>query len=239
LVASLAGAMSAKAQVPAFVNPPEQVWSPPWQGPAPYQRDIYWDFSVNPVGGPSPNGTPGAQYAGTLDPVLKDSDVVGFGQTSALQYFTSANSPDGVAGIGIENTTGATLTGTASFLLDNTTTEGTKKIWIELTGQASSAQSFASIDTWATGQVGVGGQVGPTETLGSGLLLQDFGYVIPVNPLWEVIDFNFSVAPGGYDMINTLQIATQCPDRASTLALLGLATLSLLACDLRRRMAKA
>src|ERR1017187_9167722 len=61
-VAALTLVMGGVAQalsIPAFVNPPETTWSW-WVTQPPYQRNIYWNFSVNPVGGPSPTGTPGA-----------------------------------------------------------------------------------------------------------------------------------------------------------------------------------
>jgi hypothetical protein len=47
-----------------------------WQGTSPYQRDIYINFTTNPVAPPSSTGIPGAIYQGTDDPLLWDSDFI-------------------------------------------------------------------------------------------------------------------------------------------------------------------
>ena len=231
LAVSLAGVMSATAQVPAFVNPPETYWSPPWQGGAPYQRDLYWAFSMSPVGGPSDNGTPGAQYAGTLDPTLKITDVVDF--TGSVQYFSAAESPDGIAGVGIDNTGSGTLTGTLDLYLDNTTWPGQKNIWIETIGQSLGLGSGGAPVVLDPGYTVSGGQVVGPESYGS-LVLQDYGFTVVPNPNEEEVSINFAAAGPGYDMLNSLQIATQCVPEPSTVSLLVLGALALL----RRRQGK-
>jgi len=240
LVVSLAGAMSATAQLP-FVNPPETYWNPPWQGGSPYQRDIFWNFSVNPTGGPSSIGTPGALYWGTLDQDLKASDYVTF--SDSVQYFTAALSPDGLAGFGITNAGSVTLTGLAQFTLGNTMNLLQKNIWVELTGVAS-ASNQATLYIQAPGaeylhlpgpQYSVAlGYYSDKEVQSS--FLQDYGYTILPNPPSEVIQFEFNVAPGEYDVINGLHIATECVPEPATFSLLALGTLALL---WRRRKAKA
>ncbi len=126
-----------------FIHPPETNWSPPWVGAAPYQRDITWStFSENPVGGPSPDGTPGAQYSGTLDGQLKSSDKVAI--SGSVQWIPSItlgpgkdNTYFGV--VGIDNRTGTTkLKGTYTVYLDNTTTlDAQKNVWVETLGTGS------------------------------------------------------------------------------------------------------
>ncbi len=120
LAASLAGVMTTTTQADPFERPPEQ-YAPVWYTPFPYQRNINMDWGVtgiNPVTSPNPAGIPGANYEGYLDPSLWPSDAVAL--TGAVQFFTAANSPYGVAGIGINNIGGAgPASGTAVFTIDN------------------------------------------------------------------------------------------------------------------------
>ncbi|MDY7001559.1 MAG: hypothetical protein SVS15_07240, partial [Thermodesulfobacteriota bacterium] len=64
--------ISSAALAHPFINPPEY-FAPGWQTQFPYQRNVYWDFSVSPVGGP-PGPLPGAVYEGWADPMLWESD---------------------------------------------------------------------------------------------------------------------------------------------------------------------
>ena len=81
-----------------FVNPPETN-APKWCTPFPYQRNIDWDFSTNPQGGPSPTGAPGAHYEGWLDPDLWGSDFVRFSGDIAWYDTLSEITPTGLIGI--------------------------------------------------------------------------------------------------------------------------------------------
>ena len=254
LAVSLAGAMSAKAQPLAFVNPPGTTWSPPWVSPPPYQRNIYWNFSVNPVGGPTSAGTPGAVYGGTLDPGLMSRDSVAFtGNVRWLSSITDDEHAGYTNVIAIDNRNGnTTLNGTAEFTLANTQNASPQKnIWVEYTGvtldekytdpdQNISVVPQVPGDPSASIYEGYIGTPTPTESQKSGatVFLLDYGFIVEPNPASEVVVFNFSVPAGECTLIDSLQIATECPE-PSTVALLGIGTLSLLAYEWRRRKAKA
>jgi hypothetical protein len=75
VVAFLVLAFAPGARGLPFTNPPELNLNITWQTTFPYQRNIFLDFSVNPVGAPG-SGIPGADYEGYDDPVLKASDFV-------------------------------------------------------------------------------------------------------------------------------------------------------------------
>jgi hypothetical protein len=214
----IAVAFSQLAQAETFQRPPETYWAPPWQGGFPYQRNIYWDFSVSPVGGPSAAGTPGTIYEGFLDPVLKYSDSVAF--TGAYQWFSAAVSPDGAAGVGIDNRNGATaLTGTFIISLDNVKDFWPwKNIWIELTGIGDGPTQ--TLDVTAPGSVLIGSTQLADVLLPSNLYLQNFGYSLSPNPEHETIIFSAYVPAGGYVVENTLQIATQSVPEPSTWAMM-------------------
>lgn len=231
LVVSLAGAMGAKAQVPVFVNPPETTWSPPWEGGAPYQRDIYLNMSVNPEGSPSPTGIPGAQYAGYLDPVLMSSDYVSF--SGAVQYFSAAQSPDGVAGIGIVNNGTGVVNGTAEFVLGNTEEGAEKYMWVENTAKGSST-GLATLSASAPEGYAIANPITiiGTTPQANGTYVNDWGFIITPNPPWEDAEINFSIPAGQWAVVNTLQIATECVPEPATFSLLALGGLALL---LRRR----
>jgi hypothetical protein len=227
-------------QADVFVNPPETTWSPPWVTQFPYPRNIYWDFSTNPVGGPSPNGAPGAVYEGWLDPVLKSSDSVTF--TGAVQYYSTVttNGYTYTDAIGIVNTGTTTLTGTAVFLLDDTTSAGVKHIWVEDTGVAFGSGAQASIVPPA-GYTASGEMNYTSEQISSSPLLyrEDYGFVVNPNPPWEEWVVTFSVAPGGADLFTSLHIATECVPEPSTFTLAAVACLMGLGYAWRRRKAKA
>src|SRR5208337_229395 len=179
LLASLVGGVG-QTKADLFVNPPETYWSSVWQTPAPYQRNIDWDFSVNPVGGPSPNGTPGAVYEGTLDPALKSSDSVAF--TGAVQYYSTVttNGYTYTDAIGIVNTGTTTLTGTAVFFLDDTTSAGVKHIWVEDTGVDWGNNPATSSIVAPLGYTASGLMNFTSEQISSSppLYLEDFGFVV-------------------------------------------------------------
>jgi hypothetical protein len=231
------GVQTARAET--FQQAPETNWTQ-WAGAFPYQRDIYWNFSVNPVGGPSASGTPGADYEGALDPELMSSDAVSF--TGSMEWFTAATSPDGVAGIGIDNTSSTdTLTGSVTFDLANVSDNlPVDNIWLELTGLSPSGPE-ATLSISADGSQFTGDTALDPVELDSGLILQDFGLILQPNPSAEQIVFTFSVAPGTYDVINSVQIATQSVPEPSTWAMLlaGFAGLGLAGYRARRSTSSA
>ena len=67
-------ACAAAAYGSVFVNPPENNSSITWDTPSPYQRDVFLDFSTNPVGPAGP--IPAADYEGTDDSQWWGSDYV-------------------------------------------------------------------------------------------------------------------------------------------------------------------
>lgn len=220
LLAATMVVMCAPGHAHSFVRPPETNWKPPWSGTFPYQRNIYWNFSVDPAGGASPLGTPGADYEGKLDPVLKASDSV---VVTGLTLFSGATSPDGVAGIGIDNRNGlTTLTGSIVFSLDNLVDNyPLKNIWIEYSGlesgPAGEPPSSASIEVSARRAVTYGPfRPLPDIDLPSGLILANVGYQLTPNPDHETIAFNLVVPAGHFDVFNTIQIATQSVPEPAT-----------------------
>ena len=235
LAVCLAGSMNAKAQALTFAYTPQTAWSSTWVGQAPYQRDISWNFSVNPVGGPSVSGTPGAAYAGTLDSVLMGSDYVTF--SGSFQYFSAAQSPDGIAGIGIDNTRGGgTLTGRANFYLGTTIGGAQNNTWIELTQQTGGGPTASSEGVLLAPEYSVSGGIvventGQLEPGPHGLFLDmqlDIGNTVTPIPLTEDVIVDFEAYPGSYDMIHSLHIATQSVPEPGTFSLLALGSLALL-----------
>jgi PEP-CTERM motif len=239
LMAAALGLLSLASQTKAdsFVNPPEDFF-PGWATPFPYQRNISWDFSQNPVGGPSSNGAPGATYEGTLDPLLKSSDFVAF--AGAVQYYPGPNNT--VLGqygnaIGIINNTNGILAGSATFHIDNVIDmEPVKHLWLELTGVATAGDA-ATITVippagYTTSNVLYMDQ---QISVNPPLYLQDYGYTIQPNPPGEDIVFNFSVAPGGVDLFTSLHVATESVPEPGSVILLGIGTLGALGCAWRRR----
>lgn len=225
-----------------FVNPPEQSGYP-WVTSFPYQRNIYWDFAVSPVGGPSITGTPGAEYEGLLDVYLWGSDFVTF--TGDFQWYAAieglgTNPINGA--IGIDNRNGNTaLHGTAVFHLDNTLNDQYEKhMWFEITGnQSSGALGVGTIDTPAgfkpTGLSFVGSQPFGTDPVQR---LENYWAGISPNPPWEELVLTLDVAAGAYWYLDSLHIATECVPEPSTMLLClgGCGTLGVVC--LRRRLRK-
>jgi hypothetical protein len=211
--------LSQLAQAETFQRPPETYWNPPWVGVFPYQRDIFWNFNQNPVGGPSSAGTPGAEYEGTLDAALKKSDSVSL--TGAFQWFSAGISPNGFAGVGIDNRNGTdAVTGTFVVSLDNVIDIlPFKHIWIESTG-FTNVTVGGSLEVSAAGSDPTGRIDVPAVSLPSGLVLQDFGFTLQPNPEHETISLTLIVPAGGYDVINTWQVATQSVPEPATWAMM-------------------
>jgi hypothetical protein len=170
------------------------------------------------------------------------SDVVNL-NGSVQWYPTLTIGPNTYTGvIGIDNTLGQTmLTGTAKFLLDNTpmTTPWVKHVWIETTSASvgggwgvgvSAPESDTSLGyhTWST----IGSITAPEY-------LDDFGFTLDPNPMEETVTFSFDAPAGGYALLDTAHIATECVPEPSTLALCAVVALGLIACVRRRRGAKA
>lgn len=213
-------------QTHAFVVPPE-TYAPDWSGSAPYQRDIMIQFDYNPVAPPGP-GIPDATYTGTLDPTLLSSDFV---LLNNVQWFPSitidGTNYDGV--IGIDNQQGtSTLTGTATFHIDNTAdTTGVKNFWFEEFWLPGSANTWTNNLYDPTGAPGtfLGG---PANSTFNGEVLQNGEWQIIPNPTNETFVVSFSVPAGQFALLDELHIATECvpslvaAPEPGTLSLLGL-----------------
>jgi len=187
-----------------------------------WQRDIRWTFDVSPQGGPSSSGAPGAQYEGTLDPLLWDSDYVTF--SGALEWYDSLPGFTATGLIGIDNRLGATpVSGSAIFHIDNLPEpRPSKEFWGD----------------WFRATNGVGPEVslvsdGDEVPFGGGGAIPDpppefYGlftawHIYP-NPPWEELVFDFSVPAGQYGLLNSVSVQSNClvPEPASV-CLLGLA----------------
>jgi hypothetical protein len=233
MVVALALLMGGVAQADPFVYPPETNWTPTWQTPFPYQRNIYWDFnSVSPVGGPSPNGTPGAVYEGYDDPVLKSTDWVSF--SGSAQWYSSWTDYNGTftGGIGIFNTTGEVLTGTATFEIDDLTGGELKLLYQEMVTD-NSPGAVVGLSFVLPGGYTYSNPYFASQTVNSELL-DDLGWEITPNPPWEELVVSFQADPGAWAMVDSLHVATYCPE-PTTLVSLGTGALCLCLYAWRRR----
>jgi hypothetical protein len=241
VLTSLFALMVTMAQADDFYRPPDENNNAPvWSTPFPYQRNIDMNFNVNPVASPG-SGIPGAVYEGTLDSSLLSSDFVTL--SGSVQWFTAANSPNGVAGIGIYNTTGGPLSGSAVFHIDNLDDNlPVKNVWLEALDYDH--QAFAGqYLTWdvkdpngnaATQLAGV--PLGPPPNVQDpfnvgdlDLVLSDAEFQLTPNPTYETIEINFNAVPAGdYTLVEDFHIATECVPEPATFSLLALGGLALL-----------
>ncbi len=216
-----------------------------WRTQFPYQRNIDWDFAVDPSGGPDPNGTPGAHYEGYDDDVLKVSDFVLL--EGGVQWYSEVDvsAPPYNLGIysgviGIDNRTGTSdLPGSMTFHLDNHTGNDIKNLWIEWDFIASSTSSAdVDIDTSVNPEppavVIDDASIDPPRLVSASppLYRQNAWSHIEPNPAWEEIQVDLVVAPGHFVLLDRIHVATECISAVpepSTLALLGLVSIAFLA----------
>jgi hypothetical protein len=203
LVLSISGTTRANT----FVMPPEtyyvQVTGTPWVTAYPYQRNILWDFTSDPVYNPP-------QYTGYDDPVLYPSDWV----ESGLTWFQD------LGAIGIDNTTGTEIaSGSAIFHIDNWDREWLEKhIWIEVETTAISGDDYNLALGLPSGYA-VGALSGAFDPA-----ITDTWYVQPImpNPPWEDIILNIWAEPGEAIYITGLHIATECVPAPGAIMLGGI-----------------
>jgi hypothetical protein len=216
-MAAIVACPPAASAIP-FQNPPEE-FAPDWWTQFPYQRNIYWDFAVPPVGGP-PGPLPGAHYQGTLDPILWESDFVEL--TGDTEWFPDVPVTGGTVtgAIGIDNRAGATeLTGTAVFHLDNKGPDAVKHVWDEATYVIGGGAIFLE-NMVVPPDYDVTGAAGPLnhELVDPALDLwrDNWWWQIEPNPPWEEKVMTFIVPPGGFVFVDDYHVATECVPEPTT-----------------------
>jgi hypothetical protein len=206
-----------------FVNPPETN-APAWGTSYPYQRNIYWDFSSDPV------ATTDQTYAGTYDPSLQISDDVTF--AGDVQWYSSISGYSRSGLIGIDNRGGtSTLTGTVTFHIANLPENNPiKHIWEEIEYyEHDFIDPISTVSTSLVLNSGYTVDMGwdNSEGLSDGFDRYNIWYEISPNPYCEEIVFEFSVEPETYAVIDSFHIATECipiPEPATMILLGSLAT---------------
>ena len=205
-----------------FVNPPEDN-APAWFTQFPYQRNLDWDLSTDPMGGPTPNGAPGAHYEGYDDPELMDTDWFEYG---GAVHWCLGQLP-GLPGVGIlavDNREGTEpVDGWVRIHIDNwDDPRRLKHIWMETDFLLSDPAPFLDLQVTAAGGAQVAGYWAsdPVPTA-EGLLRQNQWLEIVPNPLWEELTVNVVVDPGQFIVFDRLHIATECVPEPSAMTLLG------------------
>lgn len=237
----LALVVVAATAVPASSNPfvkPPEIYAPAWESSFPYQRNVDWDFATNPVGGPSPGGTPGAHYEGWADEVLRVSDFVAV--TGDMGWAATVPS-DGVnpylGVMAIDNRNGVTAQmGTIVFHLDNFVSANPRKhVWIE--AFAFWTDAVASVTIQAPNKFSIPGAAFLFDPWSADPALDifDYWYSIQPNPPWEEIVVDVVVQPGGYFVLDRLHVATECVPEPSSLVLGAIGLVSMAGVGWRKR----
>ena len=208
-----------------FDNPPEDNPNITWETQYPdYQRNIFLDFSVNPLGA-SGNGIPGAGYYGNDDPVLWDSDYIEF--TGAVGW------NEELGAVGIFDAEGQAF-GTMIIHIDNWIRDyPVKHLYEEVVFQWEQGmaiyQSYLGLPAGYvqdTGNILYEIDTVPDPTTGA--YSWQYWTEIEPNPPWEEKVINFGTgAAGGSVYVESVHIATECVPEPTTMALLGLGGLLL------------
>ena len=212
---------------------------PGWVTQFPYQRNIDWTFDTDPLGGPTPNGAPGAHYEGYDDPALWDSDFIDFsGDVQWFDDLSAAGLPwQGM--VGIFNTSAAPMSGEIRVHVDNWERQWPfKHVWIEFDFIASRPEVIDAVQLFMESSPGsnvVDGDQNDMWQLPSQLFRQNAWMYIEPNPVWEELVLSIEgLLPGDFILMDRLHIATECVPEPSTFALTGLAMIGLAAFARRR-----
>jgi len=209
-----------------------------WSTSFPYQRNIMWDFNVDPTIAPGFFNDPTADvhYQGYDDPYLWFSDFV---VLDGVEWFP------GLGMIGIDNTGGTgELYGYATFHIDNWPDPNQlKHIWLEM----ESIQTppifldlvFPTLIP-APGSTKTGDEYFLEHLPGDRHRENHWWEVMP-NPPWEEIVLNFYAPAGEMVFVDSFHVATECIDdvppipEPSTILLLGCGALGLFGIIIRNR----
>ncbi len=200
LVLSFSSSVFCMPPMVPFTYPPESNTNIIWQTSSPYQRNIYMDFSTDPVGATGP--IPGAIYHGTDDPFLRDSDFVTF---SGDIRWDEATGAIGIFGGG---------TGTILIHIDNwEEARPVKNLYeeliycVDLQGQEGSS-SFSQIINTPVGIANTGYWNDWDKIDFNNTRLSLWNQFQP-NPAWEEISITLSVSVGNM-YIDEIHLATEC-----------------------------
>ncbi len=227
---------------PEGYKPEENV--PGWVTRSPYQRNVFLDFSVDPQCIPG-SGIPGADYEGTDDPLLWDTDFVSFDPYGAagcddVQWFETDPYGSGRTGlIGVPEQTPGVFPwlqpqGVLNIHIDNwdRAEPYEKHFWITIVAKgyltdaglsgfpnvkSSNSEEPPWLDSYGDG---------PMEDLGDGWFKRSYWGVIKPNPLWEEFQFFFINTNPDYPgpiLLDSVHIATECvvPEPGTILMILG------------------
>lgn len=222
-------AVAATALADPFEVPPEGN-APDWHFPFPYPRNVLWDFATDPLGGPTPNGAPGAHYEGYLDPDLWRSDFVWYNdQVLWLPDGSPYGLPSQWQGLlVVPNIFGQDpVTGEIVFHIDNSSwLNDRKNMWLEFDFIVTDPTGVTIDSAIVAGPQGITFQMqdwmGNPRPLPSGLYRQNAWVGIEPNPLWEELRITLTVGPGNLAVLDSMHVATECLPEPSTFALAGI-----------------
>jgi hypothetical protein len=218
-----------------FDNPPEDNWDE-WKTSYPYQRNIYVDFTTNPSGGPYSTGIPGADYEGWADPDIWESDFVSY--TGDVIY-------DGTGERMGAEAIGGDAIGSGIIHIDNLDRPyAYKNFWIELHLDVSNPLevenwinynfAFDEFDEytldWEPDYMWLY-ETDPNYGYG----IYTWGTIYP-NPVWEEIQFTFTIPEDEWAWIYDVHVATECVPIPAAVWLLGTGLIGIV--GMRRKLQK-
>ncbi|RKY26753.1 MAG: hypothetical protein DRP79_04345 [Planctomycetota bacterium] len=220
---------------PEGYTPEENV--PGWVTSFPYQRNVLLDFSVDPRCAPG-SGIPGADYEGTDDPYLLDTDFVEIINGDAQWFENDPFGGDRTGLIGNVWESGPPVFGILNLHLDNWDRQEPyfKNIWVEWVSKGDYTDLITIVPSSGT-FVDYG--FGPTETYADGFVKRTDWATIKPNPLYEEIQINLRADPGSISVIDSIHVATECvvPEPGTIMLIAGSGLFGLMGV-LRRKLRK-